>query len=98
MRPIAIILAVLLAGVSVAAAEVKVGDRAPELTGAKDARGKAFKLKALRGKWVVAAIAVAVLATSGVVATRLGSEFVPKLDEGAIALQAIRLPSVSLDV
>jgi cobalt-zinc-cadmium resistance protein CzcA len=40
---------------------------------------------------------VAVLAAAGVVATRLGSEFVPKLDEGAIALQAIRLPSVSLE-
>ncbi len=52
---------------------------------------------ALRGKWLVAAIAVAVLAASGLVATRLGSEFVPKLDEGAIALQAIRLPSISLE-
>ncbi len=27
----------------------------------------------------------------------LGAEFVPKLDEGAIALQAWRLPSVSLE-
>jgi thiol-disulfide isomerase/thioredoxin len=43
----------LVAGAAVAAAEVKVGDRAPELTGAKDAAGRAFKLKALRGKWVV---------------------------------------------
>jgi len=52
---------------------------------------------ALRARWVVAAIAVAVLIASGFVATRLGSEFVPKLDEGAIALQAIRLPSISLE-
>ncbi len=52
---------------------------------------------ALRRRWVVVAIALAVLGASGVVATRLGSEFVPKLDEGAIALQAIRLPSVSLE-
>jgi thiol-disulfide isomerase/thioredoxin len=55
-RSILAILAVLfalVAGGSLAAAEVKVGDRAPELTGAKDARGKAWKLKALRGKWVV---------------------------------------------
>lgn len=44
----------LVAGVaSTAAAEVKKGDRAPELDGAKDARGKAWKLKAQRGKWVV---------------------------------------------
>ncbi|MBK9031355.1 MAG: TlpA family protein disulfide reductase [Myxococcales bacterium] len=36
-----------------AAAEVKKGDRAPELDGAKDAGGKAFKLKAARGQWIV---------------------------------------------
>jgi thiol-disulfide isomerase/thioredoxin len=36
-----------------ATAEVKEGERAPELDGAKDARGKAFKLKAYRGQWVV---------------------------------------------
>ena len=47
------VLVALAAAPSVAAAEVKVGDRAPELDGAKDARGKAFKLKALRGTWVV---------------------------------------------
>ncbi|MBK7072412.1 MAG: efflux RND transporter permease subunit [Myxococcales bacterium] len=52
---------------------------------------------ALRARWLVAAISVVVLAASGVVASRLGSEFVPQLDEGAIALQAIRLPSVSLE-
>jgi cobalt-zinc-cadmium resistance protein CzcA len=52
---------------------------------------------ALRARWIVAAISLAILIGSGVVATRLGSEFVPQLDEGAIALQAIRLPSVSLE-
>ena len=36
-----------------ALAEVREGQRAPELDGAKDAAGKAFKLKALRGTWVV---------------------------------------------
>ncbi|MEZ4400922.1 MAG: TlpA disulfide reductase family protein [Kofleriaceae bacterium] len=34
-------------------AGVKKGDRAPELDGAKDAAGKAYKLKATRGQWVV---------------------------------------------
>ncbi len=34
-------------------AEVKAGDRAPELDGAKLASGKAFKLKGHRGGWVV---------------------------------------------
>jgi len=52
---------------------------------------------ALRARLAVVVVAVAVLAASAVVATRLGSEFVPQLDEGAIAMQAIRLPSVSLE-
>ena len=52
---------------------------------------------ALRLRWIVLAIALAVLVGSGAVATRLGTEFVPKLDEGAIALQAVRLPSISLE-
>jgi len=36
-----------------AVAEVREGQRAPELDGAKDNAGKAFKLKGYRGKWVV---------------------------------------------
>ncbi|PHQ32063.1 efflux RND transporter permease subunit [Rhodopirellula bahusiensis] len=32
-----------------------------------------------------------------VIASRFGAEFVPKLDEGDIAVQAVRLPSVSLE-
>lgn len=42
-------------------------------------------------------IAGAVFAVSLAVAARFGVEFVPKLDEGDLALQAIRLPSVSLE-
>jgi cobalt-zinc-cadmium resistance protein CzcA len=52
---------------------------------------------ALRHRWAVLIVAVALLGVSAVVGSRLGSEFVPKLDEGAIAMQAIRLPSVSLE-
>jgi len=52
-RSIVASLALLLALASTAAADVRAGQRAPELTGSKDARGKEFKLKAYRGKWVV---------------------------------------------
>lgn len=52
---------------------------------------------ALRFRWVVVVAAVAALGSSVLVASRLGSEFVPKLDEGAIAMQSMRLPSVSLE-
>ncbi len=52
---------------------------------------------AIKWRWVTAGLALAVFAASVVVTPFLGSEFVPKLDEGAIALQAWRLPSVSLE-
>ena len=44
---------------------------------------------------VLAFAAVAVL-LSGLLATRLGSEFVPSLNEGDIAIQALRIPGTSL--
>lgn len=53
MSRLAVALAVIVSVATPAAAEVKEGDRAPELDGAKDARGKAFKLKGYRGGWVV---------------------------------------------
>lgn len=40
---------------------------------------------------------VAAFAGSVVLASSLGAEFIPQLDEGAIAIQATRLPSVSLE-
>jgi cobalt-zinc-cadmium resistance protein CzcA len=41
--------------------------------------------------------AVAALALAGVAIPFLGSEFIPRLDEGSFALQVLRLPSVSLE-
>ncbi|MCA9195857.1 MAG: efflux RND transporter permease subunit, partial [Planctomycetales bacterium] len=40
--------------------------------------------------------AVTLFALSLVAFSRLGAEFIPELDEGALAVQAIRLPSISL--
>lgn len=45
----------------------------------------------------VMAAAIVLLLLSGVLASRMGAEFVPRLDEGAIALHILRLPSVSLE-
>ncbi|AIY41232.1 Cobalt-zinc-cadmium resistance protein CzcA; Cation efflux system protein CusA [Collimonas arenae] len=47
-------------------------------------------------KPLVLGSALAVLLLSGVLATRLGSEFVPSLSEGDIAIQALRIPGTSL--
>ena len=48
--------------------------------------------------WPKAAVAIAVLLVviAGVGATRLGSEFIPNLDEGDIAMHALRIPGTSL--
>ena len=44
----------------------------------------------------VVAMAVVLVLVSGIQATRMGSEFVPNLDEGDIALHALRIPGTSL--
>ncbi|WP_338503184.1 CusA/CzcA family heavy metal efflux RND transporter [Sphingomonas kaistensis] len=51
---------------------------------------------ALRSRRVVIIGAMALLALTGLAATRLGSEFIPNLDEGDIALHALRIPGTSL--
>ena len=48
-----------------------------------------------RGRWMVAGALVLVVGC-GLLATRLGSEFVPNLDEGDVAMHAMRIPGTSL--
>ena len=45
--------------------------------------------------WTILA-SLALVAVSAVLAASLGSEFLPKLEEGALAINAVRLPGVSL--
>ncbi|PKH70378.1 CusA/CzcA family heavy metal efflux RND transporter [Stenotrophomonas sp. Betaine-02u-21] len=52
---------------------------------------------ALRQRVVVLAGAAVLVVGCGVLATRLGSEFVPSLDEGDITLQPMRIPGTSLE-
>jgi cobalt-zinc-cadmium resistance protein CzcA len=49
-----------------------------------------------RRGWVIGG-ALLLVAACGLLATRLGSEFIPGLDEGDIALHAMRIPGTSLD-
>lgn len=51
----------------------------------------------MRHPLITAGVAAGLFAVSAGVATRMGAEFIPRLDEGTIALQAWRLPSVSLE-
>ena len=52
--------------------------------------------KAMENKPVVLTFTVVTVMLSGLLATRLGSEFIPSLNEGDIALHALRIPGTSL--
>jgi len=53
--------------------------------------GQAIRLRA-----VVVGLALLLVAVSGVAASRMGGEFIPSLDEGDIAMHAMRIPGTSL--
>lgn len=51
----------------------------------------------LRSQWIVIGVALLLLGNGAFLATRLGSELVPRLREGALVINTVRLASVSLD-
>lgn len=51
---------------------------------------------AMSNKPLVLTIAAVSVALSGLIATRMGSEFIPSLNEGDVALHALRIPGTSL--
>jgi len=51
---------------------------------------------ALRYRFAVATAAVVLVGLSALLATRMGTEFIPSLDEGDVALHAMRVPGTSL--
>lgn len=53
--------------------------------------------RSMRHPKVIVGGAAACLALAGVGASTMGAEFIPRLDEGALAIQVLRLPSVSLE-
>ena len=52
--------------------------------------------KALRMRKAIVALAIGLVLIAGFAASRMGSEFVPNLDEGDIAMHALRIPGTSL--
>jgi len=52
---------------------------------------------ALRRPWAVLGISLFALANATFLATRLGSEFVPRLREGSLVINTVRLAGVSVD-
>jgi len=51
---------------------------------------------AMNAKPVVLTFALVTVILSGLIATRMGSEFIPNLNEGDFAIQALRIPGTSL--
>ncbi|MFH1969335.1 MAG: CusA/CzcA family heavy metal efflux RND transporter [Verrucomicrobiota bacterium] len=52
---------------------------------------------ALRRRWVTLSVTACLLLAAFALAPRIGTEFLPQLDEGAIAINVMRLPSASLE-
>jgi len=67
----------------------------PLMRGARQVYQPALEM-ALRLRVAFVAGAVALVLLAGFAASRMGSEFVPNLDEGDIALHALRIPGTSL--
>ena len=51
----------------------------------------------LKLRWVVACGALALVVSTVWLATTLGSEFIPQLDEGDLTIQAVRIPGTGLE-
>jgi len=66
------------------------------IRGAKAVYGPVLRW-ALREHVLIAVVALAAIVFAVALVPRMGSEFIPRLDEGAIAMQVMRLPSVALE-
>ncbi len=51
----------------------------------------------IRGRWVTVAVAAGILVGALSLLPLIGTEFLPALDEGAIAVNVVRLPTASVD-
>ncbi|GHC92934.1 resistance-nodulation-cell division (RND) divalent metal cation efflux transporter CzcA [Pseudorhodoferax aquiterrae] len=74
----------------------KVGEKENRLMGWARRAYEPLLDRAMGAKAVVLTVAGVAIVLSGLVATRLGSEFIPSLNEGDFAIQALRIPGTSL--
>jgi len=73
-----------------------VAESETKLLHAARARYLPWLKAAIEQRVIVVSGALALVILSGLLATRLGTEFIPSLDEGDMALHAIRIPGTSL--
>ncbi len=74
----------------------KVSDRESVIIRAAKSLYKPVLLAAMKLRWLVLCTVLVLVIFSGWLATTLGSEFIPQLNEGDIALHALRIPGTSL--
>ena len=75
----------------------KVSEKeSPIITGAKAVYRPVLHV-ALKMRWAVLVLASVLLGVSLWLSTRLGSEFIPQLNEGDIALHAMRIPGTGIE-
>lgn len=75
----------------------KISEKESVVISAAKSAYRPLLLAALKFRWVVVSGAALLVAFSIWLATTLGSEFVPQLNEGDIALQALRIPGTGLE-
>lgn len=106
-RPMAIVVLLALIGTGIAAYTVvpamcavllrgKVAERENRLIRVLETLYKPVLLTSLKYRWATFGGALALLALSGALVAGMGSEFIPRLSEGTVAVQAIRVPSIGL--
>jgi cobalt-zinc-cadmium resistance protein CzcA len=71
--------------------------REPRLTGALKRLYRPVLDRALRRPGVTLTASALLIAAAAALAPRVGTEFLPALDEGAIAINIVRLPTAALD-
>jgi len=72
-----------------------VEKRNPVMNAALSLYEPALKL-ALRLRWLVLTLALVLVGVCALLASRMGTEFIPNLDEGDVAMHALRIPGTSL--
>ncbi|WP_428634426.1 efflux RND transporter permease subunit [Sedimenticola sp.] len=75
----------------------KIGEKESRVITASKSLYRPVLAKALRLRWLVVSAASVLVALSLWLLTTLGSEFIPQLDEGDIALHALRIPGTGLE-
>ena len=75
----------------------KVSEKENRLIGAAKAFYRPVLLAALRLRWAVLSGALALVVFCMWLATTLGSEFIPQLNEGDLTLHALRIPGTGLE-